>query len=375
MKTASATALALALAGPASSQSLPTWTITPSMSIESDGTPATEFSFIVTAFRLSDGRIAVANGATNDIRLFYASGKYERTIGRKGAGPGEFRSLGWIGRSGDTAFFYDGGLKRIMTVRFNAQPALMEALPIQVPSDRGSFYVNGRLPDGRWMVQTSASPSWEMPQGFRVPLSVGWINRTGDGKINWLGQLPGMSIFAYHPSGSPGKGSVIGAGAFTPWVYAATSGSTIWFGDSFTDSLITVGASGKQTVIHLPIPRRPLTEQMIAKARDARLALVRDARDTAATRAMYSSPNVPRDLTFFESLMAGPGGELWVQEAAADAADPVRYLVLSANGAPRAWVSAPAGVRLRDVGADYAVGVHRDDDGIETVRIYRVTRR
>ena len=64
-------------------------------------------------------------------------------------------------------------------------------------------------------------------------------------------------------------------------------------------------------------------------------------------------------------MKAGPGGELWVQEAAADATDAVRYLVLGANGAPRAWVN----------GLEHVVAVHKDDDGVESVRVYRLTRR
>lgn len=370
-----AAAIALGLAAPAASQSLPTWTITPAVSIESDGTPQTEFSRIAVAFRLADGRIAVANGATNDVRIFDAAGKYVRTFGRSGAGPGEFRRLDWVGRSGDTAYFYDSGLKRIMTVHFAAVPSVVQALPIQIQSDRGYIYVNGRLPDGRWMVETSASPTWDLPNGHRIPLSVGWIDRPAEGKINWVGKLPGMSIFAFHPSGSVGKGSMVGAGAFTPWVYAAASGPTMWFGDSFADSLIAVGANGQSSTVRLPLPRRRLTEQMIATARDAELERGREAADTASTRAKYSPANLPKDLPFFEALKPGPGGEVWVQEAAAGSGAAVRYLVLSAAGTPRAWVNTPAGVRLTDVGTDYAVAIHRDDDGVETVRVYRISRR
>jgi hypothetical protein len=136
-----------------------------------------------------------------------------------------------------------------------------------------------------------------------------------------------------------------------------------------------IGTSAKPAVVHLPIPRRRLTDQMIAKARDARLATAREARDTAATRAMYSSANVPKHLPFFESLKPGPGGELWVQEAAVGTTDAVRYLVLAANGSPRAWVNAPAGVRLLDVGLEHVVGVYKDADGVESVRVYRLARR
>ncbi len=47
---------------------------------------------VSSAHRLSDGDVAVANGDPLALRLFDAAGRLIRTIGRGGAGPGEFRS-------------------------------------------------------------------------------------------------------------------------------------------------------------------------------------------------------------------------------------------------------------------------------------------
>lgn len=45
---------------------------------------------VTDAVRLADGSIAVSNSGTNEIRIFDSAGVFQRTVGRKGAGPGEF---------------------------------------------------------------------------------------------------------------------------------------------------------------------------------------------------------------------------------------------------------------------------------------------
>lgn len=46
------------------------------------------------AARLSDRRIVVANGGTQEIRFYAADGRLERSAGGEGEGPGEFASVG-----------------------------------------------------------------------------------------------------------------------------------------------------------------------------------------------------------------------------------------------------------------------------------------
>ena len=52
-----------------------------------------------------------------------------------------------------------------------------------------------------------------------------------------------------------------------------------------------------------------------------------------------------------------------------------RYLVVDAQRIARAWVTVPAGFRVSEAGVDYVVGVHEDDDGVETVQLYRLVRK
>jgi hypothetical protein len=57
----------------------------------SEGEPALEFHHAISARRLGDGRIIVANGGTRELRWFTPDGAFLRSAGGAGQGPGEFR--------------------------------------------------------------------------------------------------------------------------------------------------------------------------------------------------------------------------------------------------------------------------------------------
>ncbi len=57
-----------------------------------DGDPAYTLSRIVDLAVTADGRVLVSDGATPGVRVYDASGTWERTLGQRGDGPGEFSS-------------------------------------------------------------------------------------------------------------------------------------------------------------------------------------------------------------------------------------------------------------------------------------------
>lgn len=83
---------------------------------------------------------------------------------------------------------------------------------------------------------------------------------------------------------------------------------------------------------------------------------------------------LPEYLPYYEALVPGPDGEVWIQEYAGLASAPTRYLVPGSDLQVRAWVPVPAGFRITEAGRDMVVGVHHDEDGVETVRTYRLRR-
>ena len=373
----SLTATALAVHQGVAQTPLQTWTLSPNptVTIGGDGSPVTEFSGIAIVARLSEGRIAVANRATSEIRVFDGQGKHAYTFGRKGSGPGEFISLGDAGRSGDTLFVYDFAQRRITAVVLGADPHLASTLRVMATGNRGGFSVSGRLSDGHWLVSLQQTPTWDGPPGIhRLPASVGVIDPNAEGVVTWFGDYKGFPVFVYNPT-SDVKNGLVGLTAFPAMTYSVASGNAIWLGDSEGDSLTQIALPRQIRTIHLPMKRRAPTREMIDVARRRELEADRSGRSRAFIEAKFDADHLPRLLPFFEHLARGVAGEVWVGESRGIPMAASRYLVVDAQRIARAWVTVPAGFRVSEAGVDYVVGVHEDDDGVETVQLYRLVRK
>jgi hypothetical protein len=346
---------------------------TPRVTIGGDGSKNTEFLHVRNALRLADGRIIVANNATSELRIFDAKGAYLGAFGRKGQGPGEFAYTSWSERFGDTVIVYDGGLRRISFILFAGPPRLLSEIPVALENTNGESWICGRLSDGRWIVCGLAMPTPPGKGAYRIPGSVGVVNAKAAGKVEWLAEFPDGDAFVYVPPNNPNAVSLV-VMAFPSAAQVVAGGSVVWFGDGKTDSLaqlsLTSGAR-KKTVIG---PGAPVTKAMVDRAHARDLELARRPRDTAAAMMRYGTELLPRRLPSYESLLIGPRGELWVQRGAPSRVAPADYVIYSATGVLTARLTVPAGFRVTDVGLDYLAGIHHDDDGVETVRVYSLRR-
>src|SRR5687768_17513434 len=78
-----------------------------------EGPPEQQLFRVGGAFRFPDGRFVIANGGTQEIRVFDARGRHLSSAGRKGEGPGEFVTLRNVFPYGDSILTYDFQLRRM----------------------------------------------------------------------------------------------------------------------------------------------------------------------------------------------------------------------------------------------------------------------
>ena len=75
------------------------------------GAPEYQFADVVAVVRLSNGDIVVADRGASELRSFDNEGVFIWSAGREGEGPGEFRSLEFLGaKAGDSLVAYDAAL-------------------------------------------------------------------------------------------------------------------------------------------------------------------------------------------------------------------------------------------------------------------------
>jgi hypothetical protein len=137
------------------------WVLSEVLSIGvADGEPEYMFGRIDDIGVLSDGTIVVADGIAQHLRFFHPDGRWQRTVGQPGEGPGEFgwRGLAVVVGPGDTLLVVD---------QHNQRGNRIDA-------------------DGTWL------DSWPVPN-----VENGWLDKAWDysptGRmVSHRGQLPGM---------------------------------------------------------------------------------------------------------------------------------------------------------------------------------------
>ena len=77
---------------------------------------------------------------------------------------------------------------------------------------------------------------------------------------------------------------------------------------------------------------------------------------------------------FYERLLVGKEGSLWVELARRAEDEGRRYVVYDSTGRAVATVQSVERVRPYEVGPDRIIGLWRDPDEVNHVRVYRVRR-
>jgi hypothetical protein len=135
---------------------VPLWTLKEELRIGSHDDPEQSLTDPLVDIVISrNGHVYIPQHATGEIRQYDSSGRFIRTIGRSGSGPGEFRMLWTIGLLADTLYAFDlnpGRLSlfsldgtHLTTRRFEHEPISENDRP-EVPSEL--------LPDGTALLLT-----------------------------------------------------------------------------------------------------------------------------------------------------------------------------------------------------------------------------
>jgi hypothetical protein len=360
----------------------------PTLVIGEEGGPNYEFSRIRGAARLDDGRIVVADASSLTLRFFDASGRYLKSAGGKGGGPGEFEQLDAFWRlpgdtlvagslmRGDLSYFTGDGkyLQRLTRTPPPTAPGGRSApgWPITLaPLDGIGLRVSGMMPM-RGPSSADKGSVDSLPVTIVDPRSV---------EIRRIGTLPSMAL------------AMDGGQPRTPWFGAVATFAAdarhfyFGFGSDYAINVYTRAGALSHVI------RRAWTPRKVTKADIDSYVVEWGKRWIKSTGAAAEAErtdlrNDPYASTVpaFSQFLADRTGRLWVREAKlADA--PAAGQLNTTPLVPSTWsVFGPAGIWLgdvtmparflpRDIGADYVLGTAIDADGVETVVSYRLATR
>jgi hypothetical protein len=354
------------------------WKVSESPTVEIgtfEGEPAYQLFQATSVARLGDGRIVVANGGTKEVRYYGPDGRHLKSVGGDGDGPGEFRSIHWVGAlPGDSVAAWDPIQKRITILDPRggvARMATTTGIPGMVPQ------VRGVLSDGS-LVLTSGFNTASMMGASGVRRDTATYLRVGrDGSVrDTLGRFPGMENYVGMSKQGANTTFTMQQVPFGRQAVAAGSGERLYVGTGESGYEVRVyRADGAlERIVRRAHEPLPVTPEDIAEYKRTLVTYGLDAnarreRDRALDEVPYPATMPP-----YVDMLVDAGGSLWVEDARRPADRQPRWTVFDADGKVVATVRLPERLSLQAAGPDWVLGTFRDDDEIEHVRVYGLQR-
>lgn len=353
---------------PASAQ----WRVTPRPAVEIGRGDEDALFQVTSAARLSDGRILVANAGTKQVKLFGAGGEPLATLGRAGAGPGEFRFPLWVGVHRDSIRVWDAALERLTV--FDGDGKL--ARSTSFPSVGGMFpSVVGAFSDGSLLLASGTD------QAAAGRAAGAWRGRTRLVRVSAAGQLldtlatvPSQERYSYRSA--DGTGLVVEDLPFGRRTVMDVFNDAVLIGTGEDYVIRRMDTAGRvRDVVRTRWTPRAVSSQDVQEYRD-RMVTVGGRSRPGEAEAWRSQIPYPRALPPYEQLLLDVGGAIWVKEAQPprEWTAPARWRVYSAGGAPLATIELPARIVPQAIGEDWILCTALDGEDRETVRLYRYSR-
>ncbi|HUH11746.1 MAG TPA: hypothetical protein VMK65_01495 [Longimicrobiales bacterium] len=336
-----------------------------------EGTPEQQLYQVRGATRMSDGRIAILNMGTREVRFYAPDGSYMGAFGREGEGPGEFRLPSRLTRlGGDTLVVTGASLDRFSWF-----------------DSAGTFLSSRDVDVGRLMAvipSTHGTHGAEYVPGDRLLADVfeaglgpeGQVHRMGSGRLSAAVDLSRVDTIFWH-LGSEQVGGGGGPAYFGRTTWWAFGGDPVRFyqGDNAAYDIEGHAIDGG---LELRIRRegdgRPVHPDDLERwrSRDRARAEERGGDWPQRTARLHANLPEPATMPTHGQLHVDTEGNLWVEEYRTPWEEARRYGVYAPDGALLARAELPDGLHPLELGPDYVIGVRRDALDVEYVEVYHV---
>jgi hypothetical protein len=326
------------------------------------------------ALLLLDGGVALVDGGSLQLRVYGPDGTFRAAAGRGGSGPGEFRALaGPLEVDGEGGFLlWDMQQRRI--TRLGPELDLRETILPEPVEGASGMLLRGYFHDGSMLMSEVRAATSMVAMGSRAFRDTLRLHRadTAGRPLGPVGVIPSAEG-DIRVDGGPDPSTIRSVEIFrnplSPAAHSAT-GEILVTGTGGAFQLQAAEPDGTPLwIARLDLPRRPVD----AAAREAFIdAMTAGAPDPTAARAAYAQRPFPPHFPTFDQLVVDADGNSWMRayRAPFDEGD-ARWHIVDGEGVWRADALLPGRLRVTRITADAVVGIHRDDLGVESVRVYR----
>ncbi len=328
--------------------------------------------------QVAGGNIVAVDTRAADLKVFDSTGRFVRTIGRRGQGPDEFQMPWTLSPfSADTSYVLDLGLGRATLLR-GAEP--VGTVPLPRPNRSMPSQTLG-LQSRDTAIVSFYRGSQPQQEGVAYQNPVPFVRATVAGTVIdtvAIGKGAELYTIATTEGGhSMIGGESVGMGNETKFQLA---GRRLYLGDTETAEFSVVGLGTRaRRIVRWRATDQPITD---ADKRDlfrfdsTNLATAAGG-DLGMRAAMFASMRSKRfaaRMPFFTDLVIADDGAVWLEQYQRPWTFVRRYLVADSTGALIATVTLPPRVRPYQVTGDRIIARWRDGDDVDHVRVYRVVK-
>lgn len=325
-----------------------------------------------------DGVIAVSQPLENTIRYFSGTGRAIRSIGRAGAGPGEFRYIGRLLWTADTLWVADMVLKRVTLLSAEQKVVKTVPLPTTVQFRRGG--------NGAVVSFSNLTPRARYAGGGMLFTALTWDRARTD----WLptghrrGEYP---ILRTEPDGTVSRvigftvssmdcedGDVTIPLCSEPYGAYSADGSRVAFAAVVNGTVktgeyrVTTLSEHGDTIFNRRYPFVPVP--VSRTTRDSARALASKEAATPELRATVNRMHIPGFHPPLRNLVIGRDGTVWVEMRAV--AGERRWQMLAPDGKPVGELALPLNVTLKVAQRDRIWAVIENEDGEQGIASYAI---
>ncbi|HVT43401.1 MAG TPA: 6-bladed beta-propeller, partial [Thermoanaerobaculia bacterium] len=322
------------------------------------------------AVRLSDGRVVIANGGTNELRFYDPEGRHLASIGRSGEGPGEFQDLQrvWI-LPGDSLLAYDFLPSRLSV--FSPDGEFVRSQHYSSPDGR-QILIRGPLADGS--IIAAGVPIWSSPGAASgvVRDSVPYYRYDPLGTVpHTFGRFPSAEVFRI----VTGDDWQLTGVPFARVPVTAVAGNAVHFGSASTYELYTYSANGElERVVRLSMQPRAVTAADIDQYRRERLELAEREGMRPSMERMLSVLPFPGTMPPYDRAIADSEGNVWLSDYRPARHEPATWRVFSPDGVFLGSIDAPAQFEVIQIGTDFILAHWSDEMDVEHIRVYALNK-
>ena len=347
-------------------------------SLEIGTAPGTELHRVESAIRMPNGAIIIADAGRREILRFGPDGALQKRLARNGAGPGEFTNLRSMHRYGrDSIVAHDGSQMRFAI--FSDSGFVRQVL---LQKSEHLFQIEtsllGLLASGRALVTSGASIALGDPGPARVERAAfPLVTYHADGRPGrLLGRYPGFELEVSVIRQGPLAGGFSNSlRLFGPTSTFALSGENVIVVDNASFQFDVVDTSGR---LIRRVRRQHLSDAVrpahMAAYADERVSAISDPARKASRRAEYQeASHAPVFPALEPRIVVDAAQRIWLGSFRRPGDKEQEWWLFSIDGTLVGRITVPSALTVTDAGPDYVLGIWRDQDGVQTIRHYRLS--